>query len=477
MFAFVVRARGEWIWDDVPLIEQNWELVDPGGLRSILTHDLFGGATGEAQPIYRPIPMLLAWLEAHAFGVALVPMRLVNVLLHAVNGSLLFVYLRRRGLEEVATQVGTAVFLMHPSVTEPVMWLSGSHDLLGVAFTLGALLAAPRWGLAAVFCALAFLSKELYAIAPLLLLVERRFTGARSLLPFLGTAAVLALRRALGIGTTGDAVFGSVADHVRCFGTMLVHYGLQLATFSNGLTAATYAPISLGAAALVVVAFVAAVIALLRRRHPAGVALAWFGLSLAPLVIAVEVNHLLGNRYAYLPLVAFALLVANAVAWLEPKLTAGLVPIAAGVAVLIGLVLALPTAGEASQWATALSLFGADVERAPNDPEALFHYGNAVSRRQGCREALPLYERAVAADPKSQRAWHNVAGCLINEHRYDEAVAAAERALALAPDDSRAEYNLGTALAQTDRKAESSAHLERAKALRAATQVRKRAHP
>jgi tetratricopeptide (TPR) repeat protein len=258
---------------------------------------------------------------------------------------------------------------------------------------------------------------------------------------------------------------------------MLVHYGLQLATFSNGLTAATYAPISLGAAALVVVAFVAAVIALLRRRHPAGVALAWFGLSLAPLVIAVEVNHLLGNRYAYLPLVAFALLVANAVAWLEPKLTAGLVPIAAGVAVLIGLVLALPTAGEASQWATALSLFGADVERAPNDPEALFHYGNAVSRRQGCREALPLYERAVAADPKSQRAWHNVAGCLINEHRYDEAVAAAERALALAPDDSRAEYNLGTALAQTDRKAESSAHLERAKALRAATQVRKRAHP
>jgi tetratricopeptide (TPR) repeat protein len=471
-FAFVVRARGEWIWDDVPLIQQNPELVEPGGLRSILTHDLFGGATGEPQPIYRPIPMLLAWLEAHLFGVALAPMRLVNVLLHALNGSLLFVYLRRRGFSEVATQAATAVFLLHPSVTEPVMWLSGSHDLLGVAFTLAALLAMPRWGLAAVFCALAFLSKELYAIAPLLLFLERR-----SPLPFAGTAAVFVLRWALRIGTTGDAVFGSIADHVRCLGTLLAHYGVQLATFSNGLTAATYLPISLGLAVVVVVGFLAAVLALFRRRHPAGLPLAWFVLSLAPLVIAVEVNRLLGNRYAYMPLVALALLVANGVAWLEPKLSPALVPIVAGVALLIGPVLALPTAGEASQWATALSLFGSDVERAPNDPEALFHYGNAVSRRQGCGEALPLYERAVTADPKSQRAWHNVAGCLINEHRYDEAVTAAERALALAPDDSRAEYNLGIALGQTDRKAESRAHLERAEALRAATQVRKRAHP
>lgn len=469
-FAFVLRVRGEWVWDDVYLVEQNRQLVDPGGLRSILTHDLWGGAQGEPTQLYHPIPVALHWLEAALFGVSLEPMRLVNVLLHTLNGALLFVYVRRLGWPELAAQTATVIFLLHPSVTEPVMWLS-SHDLPGVAFTLAAMLAVTvpeRWGLAAVFCALAFMCKELFVVTPVLLLLEplrqRRF-GKAMLLPFVAVAVVLVLRRVLGIRSASDALFVPVGELVRCAGTLLVHYSSQVASFGNGLTTQTYVPISLGSALLVLLGFGGIVAVLVWRKSPAGSALAWFGVALAPNVIALPFVAMFGNRYAYLPLVGFALLIAYGVSLLEPYFgeRASLV---AWVTVPFAFLLALPTAGEASQWASAVTLYGADVERAPNDPHSLYHYGHAVFRRQGCREALPFYERSIVADPTYQRAWHNIAGCLINERRYSDAIGPAQQAVQLAPDDARAEYNLGIALGASGRKAEAIGHLERAHALK-----------
>jgi hypothetical protein len=461
-FAFAARARGEWVWDDVYLVEKNPELVAPGGLWSILTHDLWGGATGEPTQFYRPVPLLVHWVEAHVFGVSLRPMRLVNVLIHTVNGALLFVWVRRgMQLSETAARYAAAAFLLHPSATEPVMWLTGLTDSLGVTFTLCALVARPRWWLAAVFTACAVLSKELYAVVPMLLLLEplraRAFRPAM-LLPFGAVALVFVVRWTLGISTATGATHVALADHVRCAGTLLAHYGLQLATFRNGMTTETYSPIPLGVAVVVLAAFGGIAFVLSKRRLPESTAMLWFGLALAPNIASLPLIGMFGNRYAYLPLVGFALLVGLLVQRLEAHRLASVV----GWALMPGaMILGLATAGEASLWVSSLSLFGADVDRAPNDPHSLYHFGHAVFRRQGCGAALPFYERAVTADPGYQRAWHNVAGCLINERRFEEAIPAAERALELAPNEPRAEYNLGTALVNAGRIAEGRAHLAR----------------
>lgn len=473
-FAFVARARGEWLWDDVYLVENNRELVEPGGLRTIVTHDLWGGATGEVTQLYHPVPVVLHALEVAAFGVSLRSMRVVDVLLHALNGALLYIYLRRLGRSEAAATLGLAVFLLHPVTTEPVMWLS-AHDLPGMAFTLGACLAVGRsWprAAAAAGCAFfAFLSKELYIVAPLLAVIpflpradDRRGAWRFAVLAMGALGMAFAIRRAIGIVSTSDIGLGAL---IRAAGTIVLHYGLELATFTNQPTIESYAPLSFSAAILVLVAALALIAALARFAPPAAHGALWIGIALAPSALALPYTGVFANRYAYLPLAGFALLLSAL--WdrlLSAPSVDRLAPILMWTPIPVVLLLALFTAGEASRWSSGLLLFGADVEREPDDARALYHYGHAVWRARGCADALPLYERAVARDPAYQRAWHNVAGCLINQRRFKDAVAPAEQALALAPDDPRAEYNLGTALAFSGDLADGIAHLERSAALR-----------
>src|SRR5438876_4946187 len=66
--AFGPHLRGDWVWDDVYLVEQNPSLHDPHGLRVLLTHDLWGGAGHRATDLYHPVPMAWLWLVSRIAG-------------------------------------------------------------------------------------------------------------------------------------------------------------------------------------------------------------------------------------------------------------------------------------------------------------------------------------------------------------------------------------------------------------------------
>src|SRR5690349_3298528 len=79
---FAGHLAGDFAWDDVPLVAQNASLTAPGGLRQILTQDLWRSAGQASTQLYHPLPMLTFWLEAHTHGLQIVALRLVNVGLH-----------------------------------------------------------------------------------------------------------------------------------------------------------------------------------------------------------------------------------------------------------------------------------------------------------------------------------------------------------------------------------------------------------
>ncbi|HEX7668992.1 MAG TPA: hypothetical protein VF395_05395, partial [Polyangiaceae bacterium] len=76
--------------------------------------------------------------------------------------------------------------------------------------------------------------------------------------------------------------------------------------------------------------------------------------------------------------------------------------------------------------------------------------GHAVRTNSGCTEALPFFVRSAKNEPGFARAWHNVAGCLVDVHRYADAVRPAEVAYRLQPDDAGAAFNLAVARLGTD---------------------------
>ena len=471
--AFGPHLRGEFVWDDIYLVEGNQALFQTDGWRVLLNHDLWGPVTGEPSQLYHPVPMFSLWLQGILHTRSLVGFRLANLALHGLCAGLLWLFLGRRGMSRAAALATAAVFLVHPSVTEPVMWVTGRHDTLGMAFTLAAMLLWPvadrgiwlRSSLAGLAAALAFLCKEQFLVVPVLLLVytvvgmrgrANCLSGPRRwlilLLPSAGLAAALLWRAHLGIRLGSDELARGLAQQFVCYATIVWHYGFQLLSFGNSATLDRFIPLGPWAAMGVLVILLAAGTVLARAwwREPARFALplfgvSWFCLSLVPLVAAVPRIGFYGNRYAYSPLGG---LTVAAVGLLAPLASRGRLPrlwLAAGA--LLPALLVLSTSSAAANWRSDLSLYRADLLRDPDNGIAHYHYGYAVLRRRGCGEALPIFLAATRLAPDYARGWHNVAGCLENLGRAAEAEEPARRAVELEPDNARNQYNLAVALA------------------------------
>jgi hypothetical protein len=469
--AFGPHLRGEFVWDDVFLVEGNQAIFRADGWRALLLHDLWGPVTGKPTQLYHPIPMLSLWLQGIAHTRSPFGFRLANLALHGLCAGLLWLFLTRNGIGRGAAFAGIAVFLVHPSVTEPVMWITGRHDILGMAFTLAALLLWPvsgraiwlRSSLAGLAAVMAFLCKEQFLVLPVLLLVytvvrARGLSGPRRwfilLLPCAGLAAALAWRTHLGVGLGSDEFARGLASQLVCYATIVWHYGVQLVSFGNSATLDPFVP--LGAwSAMGVLTILLALLAVLARawwRDPARFALplfgvSWFCLSLLPFVAAIPPIGFYGNRYAYFPLGGLIVAAVGLLAPLAGRARGRMSRLWMAAGVLLPVLLVLSTSSEAATWSSDLALYRADLLRDPDNGIAHYHYGYAVLRRRGCGEALPIFLAATRLAPGYARGWHNLAGCLENLGRASEAVEPARRAVELEPDNARNHYNLAVALA------------------------------
>ncbi len=115
---------------------------------------------------------------------------------------------------------------------------------------------------------------------------------------------------------------------------------------------------------------------------------------------------------------------------------------------------------------TAVARFGAgqirDAEaacqailaRAPDQIDALRLLGTIASRRRDFQNAVPLFARAVAANPRLAVTHRELGAALHHAGRHAEAVASYAQSLALAPDDPTTLYNFASALVALGRNVE-----------------------
>ena len=482
--AYAGRLDGDYVWDDTYLVRDNASLIGAAGLHRIFTTDLWSSAGQPRSQLFHPLPMLSFWIQAQLGVLTVVASRLVNLALHLACGYAFLCLLLRSAVPPLAAAMLALVFVAHPSATEPVMWLTGRHDLLATLFALGAFLAWPdgkaerRWRratLAALFCAGAFLCKEPYIVIPGLLLfvaggqrVEDPRALLRSVLPIGAIGAVLAWRRVLGIMSGSDQLAAPLGEHARNGATILAHYVCHIITVSDGPTIETFHASGSGMAFLVGtgVLGLAIPIVIFRARVAArwgGFALAWLLLALAPHVLSLPLIGLWSNRYAYFPTAAVLAFVGAACTLASDRaLRSTLVRACVALTVVLLATGALRTRGEALAWHDDLALYGASVEAHPEDGRALYHLGHAIYARRGCAAALPYYDAAAQHAPAYARASRNLAGCLINLGRPGDAIAPARLAVLLEPEDSSQQYNLGAALALSGHSDEAMAVLARA---------------
>jgi protein O-mannosyl-transferase len=351
-----------------------------------VTRLLFSGNTG----YYRPLPYISYAFDAYVAGGNPAWFHLANVAIHLLNGILVFFLMlnlsdesERKGY--LALTAGL-IFTLHPVNSEAVMWISSRSDLLCTFFSLATLLLmlqireSPRpFSFCCLFIAylLSLFSKEasiiLLATVPLYLLSESRMKDLKAVVLITAPLFCAALlyfflrggEKAVIDHTFSKAVTSVIAPARQSPGSNIIDL---LAVYGFYLKKLIY-PFPLNFAIvtidrpLALVTFVlsapAATVLFYRNRLSRLPLLVIFaGIALPLIAYTTKLPWTpYAERYLYLPMVGFSLLLALFVNKV-PKL-----PRIAPVALV--LFMAIPTIYRVSLWADPVAFWSDIVAKSP----------------------------------------------------------------------------------------------------------------
>jgi tetratricopeptide (TPR) repeat protein len=192
VLAYLPTLQSQFVWDDVIFLVDTPLYRDPTLWREALRNPFIFSAN-----YFRPLAVLTFMGELRLWGLSPAWFHLTNLLLHALNTTLITLLAwellrpaagaEKRSAptpESLSSSFALAVALglaygMHPALTEAVAFVSGRFDLLVTTFLLLALLADARWvgrkflrplGVGLAFLAAA-LTKEMAVVLPPVLLL------------------------------------------------------------------------------------------------------------------------------------------------------------------------------------------------------------------------------------------------------------------------------------------------------------------
>lgn len=179
LLIFGIVIKGDFIWDEKFLILGNKHVDSMSNVTLWFTSSVGEGA-GRATGLYRPIATMVNSTMVWIFGKEPIAFHLLNILIHSINGLLLFKFLSKKVTSKILTLGVLTIFLIHPVQAESVSYIAGLPDLLSATFILLAILAFERKSnfllkvvSVSIFSLLGCMTKEsALAILPLLILIQ-----------------------------------------------------------------------------------------------------------------------------------------------------------------------------------------------------------------------------------------------------------------------------------------------------------------
>jgi tetratricopeptide (TPR) repeat protein len=372
------------------------------------------------------------------------------------------------------------LWALHPLQTEAVTYVvQRVESLMSLFFLLtfycfirsvGSTRPLPWQVCAVAACYLGAATKEVIAVAPVLvLLYDRTFitgTFAESLrrrwrvhaslaFTWVILAAMVASTGWNRNGTSGFDIGVSPSDYwLTQFEAVARYLWLSFwphpLVFEYGTIWVHEAAAALPYAIVVVPLAVATFVAL--RRWPAqGFLGAWFFAILAPTSIMPGRIQMIVEHRMYLPIAALIVLVSAAVASRFGR--AGIVALLAWAAALGCL-----TEGRNRVYRSARSLWTDTVARRPENDRARNNLGNALVDEGLTAGAIVEYQTALRLRPAYPEAHSNLGNAYLTAGRVAESIAECQEALKLQPAYAKAHNNLANALVEAGRLQEALSH-------------------
>jgi tetratricopeptide (TPR) repeat protein len=469
---------GGFVFDDLLNIVHNRWIKDAAFLPDIFVSHMGGFDPAFTTWYYRPLIHVAHMVVYHLAGLRPVAFHLCNVLLHALASVLAYGCMRelmkRAGgamSSNALIPLGVAlVFATHPVHSESVAWVSGISDLWYTVFGLGAWLLFSRgeeggtanYLLAGLAWLTAALGKEpAVMLLPMLAVYDGVFLrvrprDARSGLPArwlpLGIAAglYLVLRiRALGglaprtgLPTDGApaSVLGALDLFARYVYTLVLPVDLSAVHVFRPVDSLLDARVLGGLA----VAFGTVAVAWRLRRCP--VALMGLALAVLPLLPALYIPALgegaFAERYLYLPVLGFAVLLIQAALAVVERFPASRNRVAVLLVVLI-LAYSGGTVARNRVWKDSLTLWSDTARKQPESAVAQEYLCFAQYEAARFADALQTCRRALALDDRRVDARINLATTLSVLGDLDGAMFQFQEVLRRRSTSAEARTNLG----------------------------------
>lgn len=372
--------------------------------------------------IYRPLSIFSFSIEYSVWEAWAPGFRLTNLLLHALNGWLVFLLARGLLGSSLAAWASAAVYVVHPVQTEAVVSIVGRSELLAAAFFFSAWLAfrKGRTGLAAAAYVLGALAKEsaitFPAIAALdMALAEGSFQKViQSWRRFAFLAAVgtayLGLRfyvlGGMGIPVAGQYLHGTLTSGERWLTSgrvFLQYFRLLFAPIQvtgdydfNSIPVATLRDWDAWLGILLVAACLFIALWNVRKSRGLSLGILFFFITLLPVSNWImPIALLMAERFLYTPVFGFALLAGACWAAIpRPEIrrlaAAGVLTVSAILCISHNYI-----------WQDTLTFHGNVVSLLPNNARARLGYGYALLRIGRAEDAQHQFEEGLRILPKS----------------------------------------------------------------------------
>jgi protein O-mannosyl-transferase len=457
-------------YDDPAYITSNAELQHGLTARSVRWAFQTGAASN-----WHPLTWLSHLTDVQLYGMDPAGHHLTSVLLHAINGVLLFLILRRMTGAYGRSLVVAALFALHPLRVESVAWVSERKDVLSTFFWMLTVWAYVYYAeefkgkrsrfkvfyaLALVFFVLGLMSKPMLVTLPVILLLldfwplQRSHQGAAGLItekiPFFVLAAVSSVVTFL-VQRSGGAVSSLTGVPMGArVGNAFVSYVRYLAKI---FWPARLSPLyphpgywawwKIAGAVLLLAAITAWVIRRARPQPYLAVGWFWFVVMLAPTIGLLQVGiQSMADRYSYVAGVGVLVMVVwGADDWLGTR------PSLLGtVAALAVAACAILTPMQVAYWRTSETLFQHAVAVTDNNYLAYNNLGFDLSNRGETERAMAYFQKSLEINSNYDEAHNNLGYALAALGRYKEATNEYIKALSLNPRLTEAHNNLGIAL-------------------------------
>ncbi|CAB1085155.1 hypothetical protein D1AOALGA4SA_12648 [Olavius algarvensis Delta 1 endosymbiont] len=470
------------VFDDYAVIVENKHINSLGSsLPAFFSRSYFTIAAGEAS--YRPLATLSYFLIHSLAGLNPFYFHLSSVVLHALNAGMVYLLISLLTGGRFKALLAAILFASHPALAEAVDCIAFNEDLLTAFFFLAALIlyikcvdkedAGAGYFLSLIFFLCGLLAKEMaITLLPVIVLYDLTFRAGReqplsvkyvlSIFKdrwffYLGYAAVsvfyLVLRFLL-ITHQGDGVkphFASLLERLLYLPNHLFSFvKLALAPYDLNVDhmfsyPRSFFEISHLAGFFIMVGLVVFSLFLFKHGREIFFGFWWFIITLFPVYNLVQIFNPFAERYLYIPVIGFCLVVPVIVEGIARrlKIRAAAVNTATLLVVLaIAGGYATTTVARNRDWKDGFSLWSKTVTQSPDSGVARGSLGRAYQEQGRLQEAIAEYETAVKLMPHHYKAYYNLGVVYDQIGSIDKAVDNYKQSILIYPGFANAHFNL-----------------------------------